>query len=60
MLEFNIRYPPAPMPPRHDLRQNNVNPQDPNFDPTRYVDDLLGNNQTRQNPNQNPNRTSDF
>ena len=59
MVEFNIRYPPAPMPPRHDLRQN-PNPQDPNFDPTRYVDDLLGNNVMPRNQNQNPNRTLPF
>ena len=53
LLEFDRRYPPAPMPPRHELRQNPVNPEDPNFDPVQYINELLGN----ENPQQNPNRT---
>ena len=54
-LAFERRHPPAQLPPRHELPQNRVNPQDPNFDPVQHIDYLLDANEAQQN--QNPNQT---
>ena len=55
-LAFERRHPPAQLPPRHELPQNRVNPQDPNFDLAQHIDYLLEANETQQNPNQNRNQ----
>ena len=55
-LAFERRHPPAQLPPRHELPQNRVNPQDPNFDLVQHIDYLLEANETQQNPNQNRNQ----
>ena len=54
-LAFERRHPPAQLPPRHELAQNRVNPQDPNFDIVQHIDYLLEANETQQNPNPNQN-----
>ena len=55
-LAFERRHPPAQLPPRHELPQNRINPQNPNFDLVQHVDYLLEANETQQNPNQNRNQ----
>ena len=52
MLDFERRHPPAQLPPRHDLRQDRVNPHEPDFDPVQHINNLLEDNETQQNPNQ--------